>query len=180
MKFVLGLLSLIVCVGLTSGCATTGSAAGSEPTPSETTSSSLMTFQSTDISGAFFDLADHPGQTTTLMNFWATWCEPCKTEMPLLQKLHETYADQGLLVLSISQDGPDTMSGVAPYIHSNGYTFPVVIDEDSSITQAYNPKAVAPFSVFIDKHGSIVKTVEGFQLSEAAAIEAEVAELVGE
>ena len=139
-----------------------------------------MTFQGTDINGEFFDLAEHLGNKVILMSFWATWCEPCKTEMPFLQKLYESYEDKGLLVLSISQDGPDSVAGVAPYIHSCGYTFPVVVDEDSSITQAYNPKAVAPFTVFIDRHGQIVKTVEGFQLSEAEAIEAEVAQLLGE
>ena len=94
MKFVLGILSLIVCVGLTSGCATTGSAAGSEPTPSETTSSSLMTFQSTDISGEFFDLADHLGQKTILMNFWATWCGPCRMMAPVIDSVAEKYAGQ--------------------------------------------------------------------------------------
>jgi len=112
------------------------------------------------------------------MGFWGTFCEPCKTEMPFLQRLHDRYAKQGLFLLSVSLDGPDTASGVRPYIRANGYTFPVVIDEDTSIAQAYNPRTVAPYTILIGRDGRISKTIEGFQLSEAPAVEAAVKALL--
>ena len=113
-----------------------------------------------------------------LLSFWATYCEPCKTEMPILQKLYDKYKKDGFVVVSIALDGPETQSGVSPYIRSQGYTFPVVIDEDTSIAQAYNPKSSAPYTVFIDRTGRIAKTILGFKLSEAADIEKEITALL--
>ena len=172
------LLAALLLIPALSGCASTPTPAGGEPS-SPATSATLPTFQATDINGELFDFGEHLGTKAVLMSFWAMWCEPCKAEMPFLQALHQKYADKGLLVLSVSMDGPDTQGSVAPYIYSNGYEFTCVMDEDSAITQAYNPKAVAPFSVFIDAEGRHVRNVEGFQLSEAAAIEAEVVHLLG-
>ena len=85
MKFVMSLFSLIVVLGIASGCATTSGSAEADPAPSETTTSSLMAFQATDIAGEYFDLADHLGQKTILMNFWATWSgDLCLTTAKLL------------------------------------------------------------------------------------------------
>lgn len=176
MRFPGVLLTALVAISLLAGCASAPAVEGDAP---PVTAGTLPTFQATDIDGGLFDFGEHLGNKTVVMSFWAMWCEPCKTEMPFLQDLHQKYADKGLLVLSVSMDGPDTQATVAPYMHSNNYTFPCVLDEDSAITQAYNPKAVAPFSVFIDSHGNQVKTIEGFQLSEAAEIEAEVVHLLG-
>ena len=113
-----------------------------------------------------------------MLSFWSTFCEPCKNEMPLLQRLHEQLADQGLAILSVALDGPDTVAGVRPYIRSHGYTFRVVVDEDTSIANAFNPRASMPFTVLIGRDGRIAKTAEGFQLSEAARIEQEVRQLL--
>lgn len=137
------------------------------------------TFVVTDIDGRRFALADHLGRDVVLLSFWGTFCEPCKTEMPYLQRMHERWAKDGLAVLSVSLDGPENWAEVAPYIKSNGYTFPVAIDQDSTIAVAYNPRAVAPFTVLIGRDGRIARTIEGFQLSEAARLQAEVARLLG-
>lgn len=142
-------------------------------------SSNLSAFVATDIEGRAVDMGEHLGRDVVLISFWGTYCEPCKTEMPFLQRLHERYAAEGLFLLSVSLDGPDTSSGVRPYIRSNGYTFPVVIDEDTSIAQAYNPRTVAPYTILIGRDGRVAKTIEGFQLSEAPAVEAAVKALLG-
>jgi peroxiredoxin len=136
------------------------------------------TFAVTDIDGHRFALADHLGRDVVLLSFWGTFCEPCKTEMPYLQRMHERWAKDGLAVLSVSLDGPETWAEVAPYIKSNGYTFPVAIDQDSTIAVAWNPRAAAPFTVLIGRDGRIARTIEGFQLSEAARLEAEVERLL--
>lgn len=162
------LLALAACGGTGQNVKDGGSTGGT----------SLTAFEAATISGDDFSLGDHLGKDVVLMSFWATWCEPCKAEMPTLQALHEKHDAKGLKVISISLDGPDTMSGVGPYIRSNGYTFDVVIDEDTSIAGAYNPKATAPYTVIIDKKGKIHKTIQGFQASEAPELVKEIEHLL--
>ena len=70
------------------------------------------------------------------------------------------------------------MAGVKPYIKSNGFTFTVLIDEDTSIAQSYNPRSTLPFMVMLNRKGEIHKQIEGFQLSEADHLVAEVKALV--
>ena len=162
------------------GCATTGATQSSETSPAtQTTSAGVPIFQVADINGEMFNLQDHIGTDVVFISFWATWCEPCKTEMPLIQRLHDDFGAKGLKVLSVSLDGPDTVSGVEPYIQTQGYTFQVVIDEDTSIAQAINPRTVAPFTVILGRDGQVAKTIEGFQLSESEHIIATVKQLLG-
>ena len=178
MNNVMKLLALSA-VWMLTGCATTQVAGESTPAASEeVTSAGVPMFQMADITGETFDLEAHIGKDVVFISFWATWCEPCKTEMPLIQRLHDDYADKGLKVLSVSLDGPDTVSGVEPYIQTQGYTFQVVVDEDTSIAQAINPRTVAPFTVIIGRDGQVAKTIEGFQLSESEHIIATVEQLL--
>ena len=161
---------------LSPACGTTNSGAGG--TGKSSSKSSLPTFVATDLSGDDFDLSTHLGRDVVLISFWATYCEPCKTEMPVLQKMHDAYAAKGLKILSVSLDNADSMAGVKPYIKTNGYTFTVVIDEDTTIANAYNPRLTAPFTILIDRKGAIYKKIEGFQLSEAEHLENEVKSLL--
>ena len=144
------------------------------------TTSGITPFRGEDIGGKPFDLAPHLGKDVVVVSFWATFCEPCKAEMPYLQTFHEKYAKDGLAVVSVSIDGPDTEAGVAPYIRKQGYTFPVVIDRDGSIVQSLNPTATAPFLVVIGRDGKVEKKVAGFQPSEAAGLEQELARLLAQ
>ncbi len=139
---------------------------------------SVSSFEATDINGDDVTLSDHLGKDVVVMSFWSTWCEPCKAEMPTLQKLENRFGGKGLKILSISTDGPDTQAEVKPYIRSNRYTFTVIIDEDSSIAQAFNPRSALPFMVIIDKRGQVIKKIEGFQISEASHLIANIAKLV--
>ena len=137
-------------------------------------------FRAQTIDGAPLDLATHLGKDVVLVSFWATYCEPCKAEMPSLQRFHEHFGKDGLTIVSVALDGPDTKSGVAPYIHKQGYTFSVVVDEDGSIAQALNPTGTAPYAVLIGRDGRIKKRIAGFQPSEAPAIESEIGALIGQ
>lgn len=137
-------------------------------------------FRAQTIDGAPLDLATHLGKDVVLVSFWATYCEPCKAEMPSLQRFHERFGKDGLTIVSVALDGPDTKSGVAPYIHKHGYTFPVVVDEDGSIAQALNPTGTAPYAVLVGRDGRIKKRIAGFQPSEAPAFEAEIGALVSQ
>ena len=73
-----------------------------------------------------------------LIDFWATWCEPCKKEMVYLDKFQRTYVDSGFTVLSINQDTPRSMSKVKAYIRSKRFSFLVAKDPNKQVAQKLN------------------------------------------
>ena len=85
------------------------------------------------------------------LNFWATWCKPCEEEMPSMQRLHERFKNQGLVVLAIAQDTGGA-SQVAPYLKKHNLTFSVGLDPKSSVAALYGVWSV-PSTFIIDKHG---------------------------
>jgi len=171
----LAALSLFVALPLLiAACASTNGATGDGGS-----GSTLPTFSATTLDGATFELGDHLGKDVVLISFWATYCEPCKAEMPIIEQLHGRYAKDGLKIVSVALDGADTVAGVRPFIKRQRYSFDVVVDEDGTISQAYNPAGTAPFTVIIGKNGKIAKQIEGFQASEAQMLENEVKALLG-
>ncbi|MFO0669263.1 MAG: hypothetical protein U0235_06475 [Polyangiaceae bacterium] len=75
-------------------------------------------------------------------------------------------------------DGPETVAEVPAFAKRNGMTFPVVLDEDSSIASLYNPKKSAPLSVLIDKSGKVVKVHEGYNSGDEVALEKHLRDLL--
>ena len=86
------------------------------------------------------------------LNFWATWCKPCEEEMPSMQRLHERYKDQGLVVLAISEDTGGAAQ-VAAYVKKHNLTFPVGLDPKASVSSLYGVWSV-PSTFIIDKRGN--------------------------
>ncbi len=125
-----------------------------------------------DINGKKVSLSDFQDQVV-VMSFWATWCGPCKEEMPHLEKMYKEKASEGFTVLSISTDDARSASRVKPFIKKNQYTFPVLLDKESKVITQYNPNKTLPFTVVISK-GEIIKSHQGFNPGD----EEELAELV--
>lgn len=94
-----------------------------------------------------------------LLNIWATWCEPCRVEMPSMQRLHEAYADSGLKIVAVSIDeaSPDV---VRDFQREYGLTFPILQDRSRAIERTYQTTGV-PESFVISRDGRIVKKVIG-------------------
>lgn len=164
-------LALLLCLVL-GACASSG-AAVSDP------AAGIQPFSARDLSGKTVNLAEHLGRDVVFLSFWATYCEPCKAEMPILQRFHDAYQKEGLTIVSIALDGPDTAAEVAPYIRKQGYTFPVVLDESGDIAQSLNPSSTAPFAILLGRDGKVVRRITGFQPSEAPHLEAELKGLLG-
>ncbi len=100
------------------------------------------------------DFAGHP----MLINFWATWCPPCRFEMPLLEQTYEKLKDQGFVVLGVDvQEGPDLVN---PYIQEMGLTFPVALDRGGAVSTAYRVAAL-PTTVFVDANGVVTDIHRG-------------------
>ncbi|MBG0788518.1 MAG: TlpA family protein disulfide reductase [Anaerolineaceae bacterium] len=109
-------------------------------------------FTLNDLAGNSVSLSDYAG-TPVLVNFWATWCPPCRSELPLIQAYQEKYAD-GFVVLALS--GGETAQDVQAFITENGYTFMVLLDSDYAISELYGVRGY-PTSFFIDADGVIQK-----------------------
>lgn len=106
-----------------------------------------------DLDGATHDLADYRCEKVLLLDFWASWCSPCRAGMPLLQELHETYAERGLLVLAVNL--AENEQFVRAFIADNGYTFPVLLDPDATAPAGYGITGI-PRQVIIDAAGEVV------------------------
>jgi cytochrome c biogenesis protein CcmG/thiol:disulfide interchange protein DsbE len=121
--------------------------------------SSAPTFEATDLAtGRRVTLANYKGQVI-LLNIWATWCEPCKVEMPSLEQLQKELGPQGLKIVAVSIDegSPDV---VRQYARDLGLTFGILHDQSGRIKQSYQTTGV-PESFIINREGKIEKKVIG-------------------
>lgn len=115
--------------------------------------------------GETVTLSDLRGQAV-LLNLWATWCPPCRAEMPAIQALYEEYRDQGFAVLAVNTTYQDDPTAVRPFFEQNGLTFTLLLDESGSVASAYALRSL-PSSFFIDRRGIIREVVIGGPMSEA-------------
>lgn len=108
-------------------------------------------FTLNDLNGTSWHLRDLKGKVV-LVNFWATWCPPCRKEMPDLQALYDNYKDQGFLVLSISDED---VAKVAPFIAERKITYPVLLDPGRNVNDAFVVEGI-PKSFVYDREGKLV------------------------
>lgn len=125
-----------------------------------------------------FRMSEHLGNQPIVILFWATWCDPCKQQMALYEQLYQRYKDQGLKIVAISMDGPESLARTGPIISRLGLTYNVVSDLDTSVTARLNPRRGAPFTVWVDRSGRIVHEREGYTLAERNDIARGVAALM--
>jgi peroxiredoxin len=103
------------------------------------------------------------------MNFWATWCKPCTTEMPAMQAVYDRLRDKGFVVLAINE--LEDEAKVREHIRTHGHTFPVLMDRDNGVANMYGVYGL-PVSVFIDERGVIQEYIKGGLLTEQTIDEA--------
>ncbi|HEY6482789.1 MAG TPA: TlpA disulfide reductase family protein [Steroidobacteraceae bacterium] len=107
-----------------------------------------------DMDGVQHALSEWKGRPL-LINFWATWCEPCRREIPLLKALRRQHSADRLEIIGIAVDGRDA---VRSYARRQGIDYPVLVDQGRGLNAiaAFGMQAVLPFSVFVDLQGRIV------------------------
>jgi len=105
----------------------------------------------TDLNGNPVALTDFPGKVV-LVNMWATWCPPCKAEMPTLEAFYEKYRNDGFIIVGIN-DG-ETHDLVQPFVQEHGLTFPIWLDEQYASEKAFNTVNL-PSSYVIDRQGTV-------------------------
>ena len=121
-------------------------------------------FTLTDQYGETHTLSDYQGQTVFL-NFWATWCGPCKMEMPDIQALYEAWDENAgdLVVLGVAGPGigqEGSAEDIAAFLEENGYTYPVVMDDTGALFYQYGISAY-PTTFMIDTEGNVFGYVQG-------------------
>jgi cytochrome c biogenesis protein CcmG, thiol:disulfide interchange protein DsbE len=107
------------------------------------------------LGGDTLSLADLRGQTVVL-NIWATWCPPCREEMPALEQLHQQYAADGLQVVGVSIDSRAAATEVRRFLDDNAISFTILHDADERVTRAFRTAGV-PETFLIDREGRVVK-----------------------
>ncbi len=127
-------------------------------------------FSLQDLSGKKVSLADYKGKAV-LVNFWATWCGPCKVETPWLVELRNEYAPRGFEILGISAEGDDLApndkegwakekAAIGKFVQEEHMPYPVLIDGDS-LSKPYGGLDAMPTSFFVDRSGKIVAATMG-------------------
>lgn len=111
----------------------------------------------TDLDGRVVQVRDYQG-AVVLLNFWATWCGPCRVELPELQKLHGELGGKGLVVLAVAVDTPKEK--VRPFMERLGVTIPAFL-ADARTQQMLGIDRV-PFSILLDREGKVVQVYAGY------------------
>ena len=127
----------------------------------------------TDLQGKHLDLASYRGKVI-LLNFWATWCGPCKLEMPWLIDLQKQYAPQGFTVLGVSEDD-GSPKDVASFAQKMGVDYPILMG-NTAISHAYGGIDYLPTTFYIDRSGKVAVEVGG--IVSKAEIEANIQKIL--
>ncbi len=119
-------------------------------------------FEAIDLTGQKVKLSDYKGKIVFL-NFWGTWCPPCRGEMPHMEEFYKEYKEKEVVLLAVSptsvelrggNDAEEAEKRVRDFIESNGYTFPVLLDKDDEAWAIYQQSGV-PANYIIDREGII-------------------------
>lgn len=110
-----------------------------------------------------------------LVDFWASWCAPCRQEMPILEDLHARYAEQGLVIVGVNIDRD--AENMRDFLRRTPVSFRVVHDGQHRVADRYGPPRM-PSSYFIDRRGVVRYVHEGFRRRDARTIEAHIQDLL--
>ena len=136
-----------------------GSKPGGKP-PRKMVENSAPDFALKDLGGKTITLEQFIGEKIVIMEFWATWCGPCRMTMAAVHNVREKYRDKGVVVLSIDQ-GEDTQK-VKTYVESKGLKLHVLLDSDSEVSRMYGVSGI-PTLFVIDKEGVVKARVVGYR-----------------
>ena len=133
--------------------ATTTAAKPEPPSAPANVGDAMPAYKAKTLDGAPFDIASQKG-SVVLLNVWATWCNPCRFEIPELQKMYEANARRGFKVIGISVDEGDAKE-VKQFVDEQKMTYPIVLDPDGRVANLLST-TVLPTTVLLDRQGKIV------------------------
>ncbi|MCI0555024.1 MAG: TlpA family protein disulfide reductase, partial [Anaerolineae bacterium] len=137
----------------------------SDPPPNPQEGFAAPDFMLDTLDGGQLTLSELRGHPVVL-NLWASWCLPCRSEMPSIEKAYQHYKDSGLIVIGLNMTSQDSELDVRAFVQEFGLTFPIVLDRDGSVRDRYQLLGL-PSTYFIDPQGIIRSVVVGGPMSEA-------------
>ena len=137
-------------------------------------------FTTTTLAGKRLSLRSLRGKVV-LLDYWATWCGPCRMATPTMQALHKKFHGQGFTVVGMSVDAPDTVSQVKPFVKAFGITYPVTASPavNGRAQYAYRANSI-PSQYLIDKRGIVRWSQAGFAPGEGAQLAGMIRKLLAE
>lgn len=125
-------------------------------------------FTAQTLDGQTVKLADLRGKVV-LVNFWASWCPPCKAEMPAIEATYQAYRNQNFVVLAVNSTAQDNLTEARYFVDKTRLSFPILLDESGEITRLYRVQSL-PTSFFVDREGVIHEVVVGGPMAEVLLI----------
>ncbi|MDQ3035528.1 MAG: TlpA family protein disulfide reductase [Myxococcota bacterium] len=129
-----------------------------------------------DLQGNQVTMASLRGRVV-VVDFWASWCEPCADSMPVYQRLYDTYRERGLTIVGVSQD--QRVDNARQFATRHHLGFPVVFDEGHAVANRYRPPRM-PTSYVIDRGGIVRHVHAGFRAGDAAQLESQIQALLAQ
>ncbi len=167
------LLGLLwIWVSAVSASVTTG---GLVPSPREGFPAPDFTLDTLD--GDQMTLSDLRGKVV-MINLWASWCPPCRDEMPAIENVYQANKEQGLEVLAVNVTNQDSEAAVSAFVQELDLSFPILLDRQGAVSRRYQLRAL-PTTFFIDREGIIRAVVPGGPMSESL-IQSKIADLLAE
>jgi len=130
-------------------------------------------FQLQNLENEWIQFEDVKGEKLTVIDFWATWCQPCVRSIPELNKISEELKSQGVNFVGISIDGPRNQSKISPFVKSMGIGYPILRDINGEAMSDLNVTSVPTLLIF-DNNGELVYTHEGFRPGDENVIKEEI------
>lgn len=147
--------------------------------PGADSRSTAPNFTMRTLSGQRVKLSDYKGKVV-ILSFWATWCAPCKQELPVLQGLLDRHEKDGLVVLAINTDDPKTVAEVRRFVADRKLTMPIPLDGDNKVLGRFNPRHALPFLQILDHEGRRTFQHTGFTSGAEKILEDQVLALLAE
>jgi cytochrome c biogenesis protein CcmG/thiol:disulfide interchange protein DsbE len=176
-RLVCGSIALVLAFSI-AGCAASSDEAASSPSSQEShplVGNGAPAFSRPPVGGGAAISTDTLRGKVAIVDFWATWCEPCKKSFPKLEELNVKYRSSGLQIIGVSED--DDADGIPMFAKGLGTKFPLVWDQEKSIASKWQPKSM-PTTFVVDRSGIVRFVHFGFHDGEEALIEQEIKSLL--
>ena len=136
-----------------------------------------------DLDGKRFDLEEALEDGPVVITFWATWCKPCRKEMPELQKLLVMFRNEdekdAFRVIAVNGDGPADQAKVRPYVKSQKFDFTVIPDQDGEVRRNFQVE-VFPTTFLVDRDGNVLHRTVGYRRGDEKILAERLEALLGE
>ena len=126
-------------------------------------------FRLRDLDNQWKEYEDLKGNQMTVIDFFATWCQPCVRSIPLLNEISEEFVQRGVSFIGVSIDGPRNQSKIKPFTQSIGVTYPILRDTNSELMMELGVTAV-PTLMLLDDEGELIYFHEGFRPGDEETI----------